>query len=168
MPVQTGYVPDDELPVGDEKETATPPPAEVAGLEVVAREPGTPDVTGNTPDVPHVLIRSTQRFDRETKEPLPNPDRRFNLRPEVPGMLVMDLAAKQARVSTTENEVDQANLFAALGDSIRMLVVEEERQAFTDHLIAVDPPIGIEELVGGEGIIGKMMQAVTARPTPSA
>ena len=162
MPVETGMVPDDEIPV-DEKSGASPPPPAVAGLEVVAAEAGAADAEGP----PVVEIRSTQRFDAEGNQ-LDNPPRKFALRAKIPGMLIMDLAQKQARVSSTQNEVDQANLFAALGQSIQMLVVEDQRQDFLDHLIAVDPPIGIEELVGEDGIIGKMMVAVTGRPTPSA
>lgn len=172
MPVQTGYVPDDEMPVSDDqKDVAVPPPAQVAGLDVVANEPTTLTGDEKPPPPPHVVIRSTQRFGRDEatgeRVALPNPDARFELRSKVPGMLIMDLASKQARVTSIEDEVAQANLFAALGQSIQMLVVETDRQRFTDHLIAVDPPIELEELVGEDGIIGKMMEAVTARPTPS-
>lgn len=161
MPVNTGMIDDDEVEVSEASEPAVPPPSEVVtGLAPIAAEPKPDD------DRPFVDVRN----------------RRFHLRSAVPGMLLMDLADKQSKIRTTTTERDpnepvdaatqkaQTALFAALGRSITFLVVEDERDEFTEFLISEEPPIEITELVAGEngGIVGRMMSAVSGRPTQSA
>lgn len=158
MPVETGFVPDDEI---DEIEipaeaTATDAelPIEPGGLAVIAAEPGPAEDDPVTPPPldqrPFVEVQG----------------RIFHVRTPVPGMLLMTLSdtALRARTGGTQGE-----LFSTLARSLNALVVAEERNDFMDWLLVADPPIEMNYLITAEtGLVSRMLAASSGRPTPSA
>lgn len=149
MPVNTGRVPDEMV----DGETDNPAlPESVAGLAPLAAEVEAKETAATTGLF--VEVR----------------DQRFRLRSALPGMLIMDLADKQSKLKGgVGDQQSQAAVFAALGRSMTYLIVAEEREAFSEFLIDAEPPIEIEELIGGDdgGVLGRMMEAVSGRPTQS-
>lgn len=154
MPVQTGYIPDDEMPVDpiDESTTKLGPPASVAGIEAIASEP--------TADEPSIV---------DICEKLGRPGSfKVTLRSEIPGMLLMRMMKKQAELqkpSAVNDQNAQMEALAVTGDMIMKLVIHNDQARLVDYLEDTDPPIGITELMG---LMRELTEMVAGRPTPSA
>jgi hypothetical protein len=150
MPVNTGRVPDEIVGDGDGDNPELP--ESVAGLAPLAAE-----VEAKAAAADGGLFVEVR-------------DHKFRLRSALPGMLIMDLADKQSKLKGgVGDQQSQAAVFAALGRSMTFLVVAEERESFAEFLIEAEPPIEIDELIGGEdgGVLGRMMEVVSGRPTQS-
>lgn len=147
MPVETGMTPDDPDDVlagaAEAAQASAPPPAEVASVEVLTAEQAA--ATGS----PFVEVRG----------------RRFNLRPKVPGMLLMQLSKAQTDLrapGAADDPAKQAAALAKASDAITKLVVEAERHDFIEWCEDAEPSLEMVELMG---FVGEMMTAITGRPT---
>lgn len=147
MAVNTGMVPDDDDVLADAGQTkATPPPAEIASVDVLAAEKA---ATEGTPTIP---VRGQV----------------FRLRSKIPGMLLLQLTRAQQDIQSPggmEDPVKQSRVLATTFDTITKLVVGEDRDAFINWCEDAEPPLEMVEITS---LLSEMMTEITGRPTSPA